>query len=476
MMATCKIFHRQGASGTSDLLDYILNEEKTIVEVDLANEVVNNQLNYIMQEGKTLKQYVTAINCDIETANEEFLSVKKQFDKMDKIQVWHAIQSFPPGEITADEAHRLGIEMANRMWGDKYQVVVTTHLDRKHLHNHFAINSVSFVDGKKYHRSKKEYLRMQKTNDAICIENGYSIIKEIENKGKSYYVWDNERKYKTGITKRDLLKEDIDEAISNSVSMPAFISIMKSYGYEIKTDRKYMAFRYMYDDNGEYSTTNRFIRLKSLGEGYSENDIIDRIFDMDEPSVNLEKSNKQIVNMKYRGNFYNRKKRSSSVGDLIMLYIFHIPIVYSNKSKYQRVHYATRKDVLKLQQYQEAQLFIRKMKIESFEELKNYKLIKQNEILMLDNKKTELVNENRQAEDFEIVYNNQIRINELSSEISSARKEVLMCERCIDKIEIANQRLELINDAKKEEKENEYRKSSDSRDGGASSANWQDKR
>lgn len=116
------------------------------------------------------------INCSPATARDEMLAVKKRFGKEDGTVAYHGYQSFAPGEATPELAHEIGVKLATRLWGDRYQVIIATHLGQNHLHNHFVLNTVSFADGIKYHRTRKDYHEMQTVSDALCREYRLSVI------------------------------------------------------------------------------------------------------------------------------------------------------------------------------------------------------------------------------------------------------------------------------------------------------------
>ena len=160
--------------GLSDVIDYAVNNEKTQT-TDEAADVV--------------QQFVSGVNCHPGTAREEMLAVKRQFGKEDGIVAYHGYQSFAPGEATPELAHEIGVKLAKQLWGEKYQVIVATHLDKSnHLHNHFVVNTVSFLDGIKYHRTGQDYRQMRETSDALCREYGLSVIDQPE-PGKIKTVW-----------------------------------------------------------------------------------------------------------------------------------------------------------------------------------------------------------------------------------------------------------------------------------------------
>ena len=148
--------------GLSDVISYAVNSQKT--------QKADNENAQVMQS------FVSGINCHPNTARTEMLAVKRRFGKEDGTVAYHGYQSFAPGEATPQQAHEIGVKLASKLWGERYQVVVATHLDKEnHLHNHFIVNTVSFIDGIKYHRTEKDYYDMQTTSDALCREYGYDV-------------------------------------------------------------------------------------------------------------------------------------------------------------------------------------------------------------------------------------------------------------------------------------------------------------
>lgn len=156
MMAATAIWKVKGNLG--QVVNYAANPDKTTFSpADLQG--LRDVMNYATQDYKTEEQrYVSGVNCIPEIARGEMMAVKRQFGKEDGIIAFHGYQSFAPGEVTPEQAHEIGVKLARKLWGDRFQVIVATHLDKKHIHNHFVLNSVSFVDGKKYNDCKATYL------------------------------------------------------------------------------------------------------------------------------------------------------------------------------------------------------------------------------------------------------------------------------------------------------------------------------
>ena len=150
-MAATSLWHIKGR--LKDLIDYVENPAKTVASDDLKDFF--DVFSYVRNPEKTDNgEYVSAVNCLKETALEQMILTKKQYQKSGGYIAWHGYQSFRPNEVTPEQCHEIGLKLAREMWGDNYQIIVTTHLDKEHLHNHFCFNSVSFTDGHLGHFSQ----------------------------------------------------------------------------------------------------------------------------------------------------------------------------------------------------------------------------------------------------------------------------------------------------------------------------------
>ena len=155
------------------VLDYTTNPEKTANPEYSAEDyqALKDVLAYAKDEEKTEHEFFCdGINCNVAMARDQFITVKEQFDKTDGIQAYHGYLSFKENEVTPEQAQQIGMEFARKMWGKRFQVVVTTHLNTKHLHCHFVINSVSFVDGKRLKDKEKSWYYFRHIADEICLE------------------------------------------------------------------------------------------------------------------------------------------------------------------------------------------------------------------------------------------------------------------------------------------------------------------
>ena len=223
-------------------IDYILNPEKT--------------------DGKLL---ASSFGCGLETADIEFAWTREAAGDRGTHLGRHLIQSFAVGETTPEEAHKIGMELAGAVLGGKYEFVLTTHVDKDHLHNHLIFNSVSFVDYKKYHSNKQSYYHIRRTSDRICKEHGLSVVVPGQDRGKSYAEYTAE---KQGTSYKAKLKTAIDNLIPRVKDFDELLRRLQEMGYEIKQG-KYISFR--------AAGQERFTRTKTLGAAYTEEAIKERI-------------------------------------------------------------------------------------------------------------------------------------------------------------------------------------------------------
>ena len=223
-------------------IDYILNPEKT--------------------DGKLL---ASSFGCGLETADIEFAWTREAAGERGTHLGRHLIQSFKVGETTPEEAHKIGQELAEKILGGKYEYVLTTHVDRGHLHNHLIFNAVSFVDYKKYHSNKQSYHFIRRTSDRICAAHGLSVVEPGEDRGKSYKEYTAERQ---GTSYKAKLKAAVDLLIPQVKDFEELLSRLEAAGYEIKRG-KYISCR--------AAGQERFTRLKTLGAAYAEAAIEERI-------------------------------------------------------------------------------------------------------------------------------------------------------------------------------------------------------
>ena len=227
-------------------------------------------LHYADQKQKTWVQdekiyLVSGIKCHPETAAKDMISVQERFGKLDKTVAMHGYQSFRPGEVTPEQCHKIGVELARKLWGNRYQVMVATHMNTDCCHNHFVINSVSFVDGKKFPQKKKQYYEMRDYSDELCKNYGLSVIQNPGGKTPRQIYFAEKRGEPT---RYNLMRQAMDDAIAKSFSLEDFVKHLKKNGYilEAHPSRKYVTIHAVGD--------TRKTRIYHLGEGYSTKESI----------------------------------------------------------------------------------------------------------------------------------------------------------------------------------------------------------
>lgn len=243
-----------------EVIDYANNPDKTTAK-EYLDEDLYATIRYVENDDKTDQtMYVSGINCSKHNAYNEMIAVKRRFGERGKNIAYHGYQSFAISEVTPEEAHAIGKETARKMWGAKYQVVVTTHLNTDNIHNHFVVNSVSFKTGRKFRNGIGDRIELRKISDTICTERNKSVIqgnKFFSNK-KEYWI-----KKSGGMTHREMLRKDIDSIIKNSTTWNNFKENLRGLGYKIVRDNNYEHITIIADG------WKRPVRLDSLGANYT---------------------------------------------------------------------------------------------------------------------------------------------------------------------------------------------------------------
>ncbi len=235
---------------------------------------VNKAVDYICNPAKTdASILISAYGCSPETAAYDFKFALSKTNQSDENKAFHLIQAFAPGEVSYEEAHRIGTELADKLLEGKYSYIVATHIDKGHVHNHIIFCAADNIEHKKYHDCKKSYYNIRHLSDDLCREHGLYVIPETNQKGKSYKEWLEDKK---GTSSKSKLKTDINEVIKQANSYDEFISLMQSKGYEVENfdfnaTGKYIKFR----PHG----AERFIRgsERTLGKDFTRERIRERI-------------------------------------------------------------------------------------------------------------------------------------------------------------------------------------------------------
>ena len=395
----------------SDVIDYAVRAEKTTVTPDDESAMV-------------VRQFISGINCLPSTARDEMLAVKKRFGKEDGVIAYHGYQSFAPGEATPELAHEIGVKLAQRLWGEGYQVLVATHLDKaNHLHSHFVVNSVSFVDGIKYHRTRKDYHDMQTVSDELCREYGLSVIEQPQQgRGKQYGEWRAEQEQRP--TWRGLIRSEIDELLRQSVTERQFYDLLRQKGYEVKFGK---------DISVRPPGKERFVRLaRNFGEAYTAEAIRQRILHQPLPHPMRENAPQKPTKIYRVRSGWRRTGKVTGFRALYFYYCYKLGIFSKDRPQNRaRLHFLLREDLLQLNHIsQEVQLLARH-RIDTAGQLALYKEKQEVNIRALSAERRVLQNALRTKavrNSPEQADAHRAQIRELSERLKALRREVHLCD------------------------------------------------
>lgn len=354
-MAVTSLWAVRGNLGV--VLDYAANPEKTDL-TNLLRYATQQRKTTVQEEGTPVRQLVTGIHCAPATARQEMQAVKKRFGKEKGVIAYHGYQSFAPGECTPELAHEIGVKLARQLWGDRYQVLVATHLDREnHLHSHFVINTVSFVDGKKFYRSGRDYLAMREASDALCREYGLSVI-EAPQPGKAKHYAEHQAEQNGKPTWRSLIKRDVDTALRQSMTERQFFHALQRMGYEVKVGA---------DVSVRPQGKERFFRLgRNLGESYTPTGIRRRLL---EQSRSEGEYHPQPRKVKFHGKMKPARK-ATGFRALYYHYCYLLGIFPRNKRRLpRRAPPALREELLRGEQFSQEVRLLSRHKIDTVEQL-----------------------------------------------------------------------------------------------------------
>ncbi len=332
-------------------------------------------IKYIMNPTKTDNgKWITPLNMlvdsnDWQSAAQQMNDTKARFGKLDGRLGYHMEQGFKPGEVTPEVAHQIGVELAKELFGDKYEVVVATHIDKEHIHNHILLNSVSFLDGHKFHQPNAMYYdRIRKVSDQLCEKYGLSVIKEAKQSRYESYPAQHHQKPQSAPTVHSVMYQDIDRAVDAAKDLDDFYRVLTQMGYRVKRDGKYPAIS---------PEGHGFYRLYKFKSGYTEEDIRHRI---SEKKVDRKTkpvygawrtpAEQQAYKKRYTSYYARRYNRRGLNATYLHYRYMLVSIRRQTYPRYPTIE--QRKALAKLDKYsQEARLLVRN-KIQTGKELTDY--------------------------------------------------------------------------------------------------------
>ena len=441
-MAVTSLWRVKGYIGK--VVMYAINPEKTSEPVSYqtaakgagAEDTLSGIVSYVERDEATnLKSLVYGIKCHKDTAAQDMMAVKRKFEKTDGVIAYHGYQSFAEGEVTPDKAHEIGKALAKELWGNRYQVLITTHLDKdSHIHNHFVINTVSYIDGKKFFRSKKDYYQMREVSDRLCKEHGLSVIKNPKAKGKSYAEWRAE--FEGRPTVRGTIREAIDIAVSGSGSRLEFLDAMDQMGFIIDQSGKYPKIKHV---GGE-----RFVRFSSLGPGYSPEEILERIRYNDYPEfpeVPPQESPQQI----FEGQ--DRPVASMNYTAVYHCFVAALRITTERPQTNKKMCFLVREDQGKMRSYSDQLLMLTEHKIENREQLLSFRAeatAQIPEVIKLRQDMRNALKRAIRAGDEAMISKTKYNIDIYTRQLKKLRREIGACDGVLERMDSVREKLTRI--------------------------------
>ena len=400
-------------------------------------------INYAKNGDKTEKGIlVSGINCLPDTAYFQMMLTKKNFHKEDGRLGYHIIQSFDGKEVSPEKCNSIGVEFAQSLFGDKYQVLVCTHIDKENVHNHIVLNSVSFVDGLKYHNSNAELSFIRETSDDLCRKYGLSVIESEKANKESDIARSRTNNYNRNSGKMELIKNDIDEAIKNAKKYQDFIDNLAYKGYYVKKSNNVISVSTPY--------FNRNIRLsRAFGEDYTFENIKNRIYYRDYQF----KEDKV-----YRVRTYEGVKINSELLKTSSFYRLYVHFLYVLGKLPPKIHYEERtseyyKEINKFNKLCDELNMISDYNLTSIKDTKNLRTKYLEEIMPLKAQREEYrksYNQSQNSSDKMIL---EARINHLTEDIDRLNSKIQTCRRIITKAEKGEKEDWLIQKRFKDNKE-----------------------
>ena len=425
------------------VLNYIINVEKTTKDEtkEIYQSIHNfedyDNLDFNSEEGC----YVSAINCSSHRPYKDMMLTKEEYKKKNGILGFHSFQSFKEGEVSPEIAHEIGMKLAEEMWGDRFEVVVATHINTNHIHNHFVINSVSFRDGKKYYDNREGYARLRHMSDVICQEYGLSVLKEKKcNSGINY-----DNYYKSYLKKSNyhtLAKQDLDRAIAMAYSYKDFENLMIRMGYEV---------------------INRYGKLSIRREPYKKNIRIERNFGKDYSINEIKKriENTNAIRVPFIEEYnpyrkvrtYEKSKKQKNKG-LYGLYKYYCYIlkVYPRHYPKKILSPELRVEIKKMNEISQQTKLLVSNEIKTYEQLLFYRDNLNSEIDKLTGRRNYLWIKIKRISDEREKEIIRKEIDDITESLILKKKEVKLCEQIEERSNVVERNIKEFEEENRKER------------------------
>ncbi len=413
------------------VIDYADNPDKTTDRRYLDDDLAA-ALEYVGNDDKTDQRlFVSAINCPPQRAYECMMATKRRYGKLGGNVAYHGYQSFVSGEVTPEEAHAIGVETAKRMWGDDYEIVVTTHLNTDNLHNHIVVNSVSFRTGRKFENHISDHYRLREISDEICRERGKSVLPPVPFDGsprKDYWVH-----RQGGLTHRDILKMDMERIVPMCTSYEDLVYRLKGLGYQIERDYNY----------AHISVTakgwKRAVRLDSVG--FSDEILRSRLYaNQDSMEVYALKSTPAkpkhypLLSLERQLEFeINHSKDTATVLVDVLFYIL-LQLLKLEREPQPELHTPDIRSALTFEKKLTGELlFLQENSLHTEAEIMQYFDDTNDKISALEQQRQEIRNRNRRPKTAEERQANNAAARELSQKLKPLRQQQKLAQRTLQR-------------------------------------------
>jgi hypothetical protein len=405
------------------LINYVGNTEKT-ANPDYGDLAA--VLEYAGDDVKTEQKYfVSGVNCQPETAYHSMRESLAKNEKPIRVLAYHGYQSFAEGEVSAEAAHEIGVKLAQELWGDKFQVLVATHLNTGKFHNHFVLCSTSYIDGRRFNCCKDSYRRMRQASDRLCHEYELSVVKQ-PRRGRTKNNGEVQAEREGRPTWRGIIKAEVDEAISQSMTEDHFVMNLKRRGYEVKLGK---------DISVRPPGKERFFRLeRNFGAAYSRQGIMRQMRAQGRPKFPEPERKRRVVKVKCRGNL----KTAPKITGFRALYFHYLYLMGKLPARNQtgavrqrpanKVPFVYREDLLKIDKISKEVTLLFRHRIDTAEQLSMYKEGRVSELAGLVEQRQGLRNKMRRMKNGLAIADTKGQIALLSARIGEVRKEVGLCD------------------------------------------------